>query len=298
MFLLTTDTFKPSGYSCKTCRIVFTSHVYGLTFISGGSGGGWSYTTESCQVRDCFAICECETSEYFKETTGQFPANTAPLWWAVLSAAVWQALMREQKVPFSDFIDLQNIMRQSPQTCSKCIYGNLIWLFEKEHSWFTTKQTDCVTPPDHIHGNQDLEESLSSVDFGGGGDNIGMPSFPQRQSQPPKTIRFLSHYRSHSLRFSHSPLLSPEVSDTEMGNNQKSAQETSNSRFLLYAPSRSFQRGGCNPNVYFPSAKVFWLTTQSLTRLALFLICPRTVVPPGHRQNPHRFIFSFFLCSS
>lgn len=100
---------------------------------------------------------------FWKETTGQFPANTAPLWWAVLSAAVWQALMREQKAPLSDFIDLQNIMRQSPQTCSKYIYGNLIWLFEKEHSWFTTKQTDCVTPPDHIHGTQDLEESLSSV---------------------------------------------------------------------------------------------------------------------------------------
>lgn len=46
MFLLTTDTFKPSGYSYKTCRIVLTSHVYGLTFISGGSGGGGGVTRQ------------------------------------------------------------------------------------------------------------------------------------------------------------------------------------------------------------------------------------------------------------
>lgn len=34
---------------------------------------------------------------------------------------------------------------------------------------------------------------------------------------------FQSHYPSHSLRFTRSPLLSLEVSDTETGNNQKSA---------------------------------------------------------------------------
>lgn len=78
MFLLTTDTFKPSGCSYKTCRIVFTSHDYGLTFhIRKFRWWGWSYTTENCQVCDCFAICERETAEYFEGDHGTISSDNS-----------------------------------------------------------------------------------------------------------------------------------------------------------------------------------------------------------------------------
>ena len=279
-------------------------------FISGGSGGGGGVTPQkTAKSVTVSPFVNVKPLNILKETTGQFQATTASLWWAVLSAAVWWALMREKKAPFSDFLDLQNDHETVTSNLQQVNLRQLDLIIWKRAQLIYNQTNWLCYAPDHIYGTQDLEKGLSSVCriwCWGGGNNIGMLSFPKRQSQPPKTIRFLSHYRSHSLHFAPSPFLSPEVSDTEMGNNQKSAQETSNSRFPLYAPCRSFQRGGCNPNVYFPSAKVFWLTTQSLTRLALFLICPRTVVPPGHRQNlialssvsfyvPLKFLFLLML---
>lgn len=94
--------------------------------------------------------------------------------------------------------------------------------------------------------------------------NIGLPSLPKRQSQPLETFHFLSHYPSHSLRFPPSPLLSPEVSDTETGNNQNSAELMPQKKHRTPDSLYMYQA-----DLFRVVAAAFLLTLQSLTCLSL-----------------------------
>lgn len=46
MFLLTSDTFTTYWLSLKACHITFRLHVYDMTFIVRGKGGGGGVTGE------------------------------------------------------------------------------------------------------------------------------------------------------------------------------------------------------------------------------------------------------------
>ncbi len=100
-----------------------------------------------------------------------------------------------------------------------------------------------------------------------------MLSLPKRQSQPPETVHFPSHYPSHSPR---SPLLSLEVSDTKTGNNQKSAELMPHKKHrtpssLCIHPADLFKVVAVIPMCIFPLLKFsYWL--QSLWHAWLHLL--------------------------
>lgn len=158
------------------------------------------------------------------------------------------------------------IMRHSFQVCSEHIFCNLIWLIVLAEIRTDLHKMTSHTVMTFIFTPDSKKSCRLFTDFGCRlvlwKNNIEMLSLPERQSQPPETIHFLLHYPSHSLCFAPSPFLSLEVSDTEMGNNQKSAELMPHKKHrtpdsLCMHLADLFRVVAVIPMCIFPSAEVF-----------------------------------------